>query len=579
MVCHPPNGLKSMYIYDQYDQKIIDERVNQFRDQTQRYLAGELDEEKYRSLRLMNGLYVQTHAPMLRVAVPYGLISSKQMHMLAHIANKYDKGYGHFTTRQNIQYNWPKLETVPDILEELATVQMHAIQTSGNCIRNVSSDQFAGVATDEIEDPRPYCEIIRQWSTFHPEFAYLPRKFKFAVTGSLKDRAATQVHDIGLHIVRNVDGEIGFEVLVGGGLGRTPILGKVTKEFLPKKHLLSYVEAILRVYNQMGRRDNMYKARIKILVQSLGIEKFRDLVETEWKAILETSSVNLELDQKEIDRVKAFFQPKEYDTSSVDDTSFQKHLDENRSFHTWIKHNTKDHKQNGYRIVMVSLKGPNIPPGDITADQMTLVANLSEQYSFGEIRSTHDQNLVLADVNQVDLFDVWQQLKNSGLATANIGTLTDMICCPGLDFCALANARSITVADQINQLFDDMDYLYDLGELKVKVSGCMNACGHHHVGHIGLLGVDKKGEEWYQITLGGSAEEDASLGQVIGRSVPINDVADSISKILTVYVEKRYENERFLDTFRRIGKQPFKDYLYAIEKPLNPTEDAIHADS
>ena len=579
MACHPLNGLKSMYIYDQNDQKIIDERVNQFRDQTQRYFAGELDEEKYRSLRLMNGLYVQTHAPMLRVAVPYGLISSKQMHMLAHISNKYDKGYGHFTTRQNIQYNWPKLETVPDILEELATVQMHAIQTSGNCIRNVSSDQFAGVAADEIEDPRPYCEIIRQWSTFHPEFAYLPRKFKFAVTGSLKDRAATQVHDIGLHIVRNADGEVGFEVLVGGGLGRTPILGKVIKEFLPGKYLLSYVEAILRIYNQMGRRDNMYKARIKILVQSLGIEKFRELVETEWKAILETSSVDLELDQKEIDRVKAFFQPKNYNTSSADETNFQKHLDENPSFRTWIKHNTKDHKQNGYRIVIVSLKAPNNPPGDITADQMTLVANLSEQYSFGEIRSTHDQNLVLADVNLANLFDVWQQLKDQGLATANIGTLTDMICCPGLDFCSLANARSITVADQINQLFDNMDYLYDLGELNIKVSGCMNACGHHHVGHIGLLGVDKKGEEWYQITLGGSAEEDASLGQVIGRSVPINDVADSVSKILTVYVEKRYENERFLDTFRRIGKQPFKDYLYAIKAPLNSAEETIHADS
>jgi len=571
--------IQSMYIYDQHDQKIIDERVSQFRDQTQRYLAGELDEEKYRSLRLMNGLYVQTHAPMLRVAVPYGLISSKQMHMLAHIANKYDRGYGHFTTRQNIQYNWPKLETVPDILEELATVQMHAIQTSGNCIRNVSSDQFAGIAADEIEDPRPYCEIIRQWSTFHPEFAYLPRKFKFAVTGSAKDRAASQVHDIGLHIVQNADGEIGFEVLVGGGLGRTPILGKVIKKFLPEKHLLSYIEAILRIYNQMGRRDNMYKARIKILVGSLGINKFRDLVEAEWKEIIDTSSVNTTLDKKEIDRVKAFFQPKKYNTSLFGETNFQKQQKENPSFRTWIKHNTKNHKQSGYHIVMVSLKGPNNPPGDITADQMSVVANLAEQYSFGEIRSTHDQNLVLGDVHQNNIFEVWQQLKTNGLATANIGTLTDMICCPGLDFCALANARSISVADQINQLFDDMDYLYDLGELQIKISGCMNACGHHHVGHIGLLGVDKKGEEWYQITLGGSAEEDASLGKVIGRSVPINSVADAVNKILTVYVERRNENERFLDTYRRIGMQPFKNYLYPVKVPKVLYEEAIYANS
>ncbi|HFE37454.1 MAG TPA: nitrite/sulfite reductase, partial [Gammaproteobacteria bacterium] len=523
-----------------------------------------------RSLRLMNGLYVQTHAPMLRIAVPYGLMSAKQMHMLAHIANKYDKGYGHFTTRQNIQFNWPKLETVPDILAELATVQMHAIQTSGNCIRNVSADHLAGVAEDEIEDPRPYCEIIRQWSTFHPEFAYLPRKFKFAITGSANDRAATQVHDIGLHLIRNTDGEIGFEVLVGGGLGRTPVLGKVIKPFLPKKHLLSYIEAILRVYNQMGRRDNMYKARIKILVQALGIEKFRALVETEWQAIRETSRVDMTLDQKEIDRVTAFFQPHNYQASAAADDRFQQHLNKNASFKTWVKYNTKKHKQPGYRVVFVSLKDPKIPPGDITAAQMTLIANLSVQYSFGEIRSTHDQNLILADVKQADLFDLWQQLRANNLATPNIGMLTDMICCPGLDFCALANARSITVADQINQRFDDMDYLYDLGELKLKISGCMNACGHHHVGHIGLLGVDKKGEEWYQITLGGSAEEDASIGQVIGRSVPIDDVADAVSTILSVYVENRLPGESFLATYRRIGKQPFKACLY-------PTKTAQHS--
>jgi len=568
-----------MYLYDQNDQKIIDERVKQFRDQTQRYLAGELDEEKYRSLRLMNGLYVQTHAPMLRVAIPYGLLSSTQLRMLGHIATKYDKGYGHVSTRQNMQYNWPALETVPDILENLASVQMHAIQTSGNCIRNVSSDQYAGVAADEIEDPRPYCEIIRQWSTFHPEFAYLPRKFKIAVIGSAKDRAASQTHDVGLHLVQNAEGEIGFKVFVGGGLGRTPILGKVVNEFLPKKHLISYLDAILRVYNQKGRRDNMYKARIKILVQSLGVDKFRELVEKEWKAILETSSVNMELDQKEIDRVKAHFNPKNYDGAESNSAAYQKQLDENPSFRTWIKHNTKDHKHDGYRIVVVSLKDPNNPPGDVTDKQMTLVADVAEQYSFGEIRTTHDQNFVLADVREDSLFEVWQKLKEGDLATANIGTLTDMICCPGLDFCALANARSISVADQLNQMFDDMDYLYDLGELKLKISGCMNACGHHHVGHIGLLGVDKKGAEWYQITLGGSAEEDASIGEVVGRSVPIDEVADSVKKLLTVFVEKRIDGERFLETYRRIGKQPFKDYLYAVEKPLSSAGDSIHADS
>ncbi len=568
-----------MYIYDQYDQKIVDERVEQYRDQTQRYLAGELDEEKFRSLRLMNGLYVQTHAPMLRVAIPYGLFSAEQMRMLAHIADKYDKGYGHFTTRQNIQYNWPKLETVPDILADLASVQMHGIQTSGNCIRNVSADHLAGVAADEIEDPRPYCEIIRQWSTFHPEFAYLPRKFKFAVTGSAKDRAASQVHDIGLHLVHSADGEVGFEVLVGGGLGRTPVIGKVIKEFLPKKYLLSYVEAILRVYNQMGRRDNMYKARIKILVQSLGIEKFRELVEQEWTASMATASVSLELDQKEIDRVKAFFQPHNYDLLAIDDKSFEKYQAENAAFRTWVKYNTKAHKQAGYRIVFASLKGLGNPPGDITTAQMQAIADLAEQFSFSEIRSTHDQNLVLADVKQADLFAVWQGLNSHEMARANIGTLTDMICCPGLDFCSLANARSITVADQINQLFDDMDYMYDLGELKIKISGCMNACGHHHVGHIGLLGVDKKGEEWYQITLGGSAEEDASLGDVVGRSVPIDDVAGAVQKILSVYVEKRQDGERFLETYRRLGKQPFKDYLYAVKKPNQSTGDDIHADS
>ena len=556
-----------MYIYDEYDQKIVDERVNQFRDQTQRYLAGKIEEDEYRSLRLMNGLYVQTHAPMLRVAIPYGLISSDQLRMLSRIAEKYDKGYGHFTTRQNIQFNWPALESVPDILEELAAVQMHAMQTSGNCMRNVTADHLAGVTIDEIEDPRPYCEIIRQWSTLHPEFAYLPRKFKFAVSGANKDRAATQVHDVGLHLVRNSEGEVGFEVLVGGGLGRTPVIGKMIRQFLPKKELLSYLEAILRVYNRMGRRDNMYKARIKILVNTLGIVEFKRRVEAEWREIL-NGPVSLSLDSREIERVKNFFAAPTYEKESIDDGIFSVHMSENPSFRTWVKHNTKEHKVFGYRSAFVSLKGPTKPPGDITSEQMTAVANLADKYSFGEIRSTHDQNLVLADVNQPDLYAVWQGLKEQGLATANIGTLTDMICCPGLDFCALANAKSISVAKQINERFDNLDYLYDLGDLEVKLSGCMNACGHHHIGHIGLLGVDKKGEEWYQISLGGSSTNDASLGQVLGRSVPIIEVADALEKIIEVYVEQRRYGERFLDTYRRIGITLFKDRLYGETKKM-----------
>ena len=551
-----------MYIYDQYDQNIIDQRVTQFRDQTQRYLAGKIGEDEYRILRLQNGVYVQIHAPMLRIAIPYGLLSAKQLRMLAHVARTYDKDYGHFTTRQNIQFNWPTLESVPDILAELATVQMHAIQTSGNCMRNITADHLAGITVDEVEDPRPYCEIIRQWSSLHPEFAYLPRKFKFAVSGAEHDRAATQIHDVGIQLVRNATGEVGFKILVGGGLGRTPILAQELNEFLPKKHLLSYLEAVLRVYNLEGRRDNMYKARIKILVQSLGIEKFRDMVNAEWHAILETAPVDLTLDNAEIERVKAFFNNKQYraDAANFD---LKAEIKGNPDFARWVRHNTIEHKQAGYRAVFISLKAPNIAPGDITAEQMECVATLAERYSQGELRSTHDQNLLLADVEQANLLAVWQALDAQNLATANIGSLTDMICCPGLDFCSLANAQSISVAKQINERFQKMDYLYDLGELRLKLSGCMNACGHHHVGHIGLLGVDKKGEQWYQITLGGSAENDASIGQVIGRSVPIDQVADALEKILAVYVEQRFENEIFLETYRRIGKQAFKDKLYA----------------
>jgi len=551
-----------MYIYDQYDQNVIDQRVTQFRDQTQRYLAGDIGEEEYKILRLQNGVYVQIHAPMLRIAVPYGLLSAKQLRMLAHIARTYDKGYGHFTTRQNLQFNWPTLESVPDILAELATVQMHAIQTSGNCMRNITADHLAGVTADEIEDPRPYCEIIRQWSSLHPEFAYLPRKFKFAVSGAKHDRAATQIHDVGIQLVRNEKDEVGFKVLVGGGLGRTPILAQELKEFLPKKHLLSYLEAILRVYNMEGRRDNMYKARIKILVQSLGIEKFREMVNAEWHSILETAPVDLTLDEAEIERVKAFFNNKQYD-ANASHFNLQSEIKGNPSFARWVRHNTVMHKQAGYRAVFISLKAPNIAPGDITAEQMECVAELAERYSQSELRSTHDQNLLLADVEEANLLNVWQALDAQNLATANIGSLTDMICCPGLDFCSLANAQSISVAKQINERFQKIDYIYDLGELRLKLSGCMNACGHHHVGHIGLLGVDKKGEQWYQITLGGSAENDASIGQVIGRSVPIEQVADALEKILAVYVAQRYEGEIFLETYRRIGKQAFKDKLYA----------------
>ncbi len=551
-----------MYIYDQYDQKIIDERVEQFRDQTKRYLAGQIGEDEYRILRLQNGVYIQIHAPMLRVAIPYGLLSSKQLRMLAHVARKYDKGYGHFTTRQNIQYNWPTLESVPDILEDLATVQMHAIQTSGNCMRNVTSDHLAGVSPDEIEDPRPYCELIRQWSTLHPEFAYLPRKFKFAVSGAKRDRAATQVHDVGIELVKNESGEVGFKILVGGGLGRTPILAKVINEFLPKQHLLSYLEAILRVYNLEGRRDNMYKARIKILVEALGIEAFREKVEAEWQAILETAPIDLTLDEKEIERVKAFFDNKRYEAEAAD-FDLEAEMAKDANFKKWVTYNTTEHKQVGYRAVFVSLKKPGVPPGDITAEQMELVANLADKYSQGELRSTHNQNLLLADIKQSDLYSVWQSLDEQALATPNIGTLTDMICCPGLDFCNLANAQSLSVAKQVGAKFTEMDYLYDLGELSLNLSGCINACGHHHVGNIGLLGVDKKGEQWYQITLGGSAENDATIGQVIGKSVPIDEVADSLEKILTVYVDERFEGEPFVETYRRIGKDKFKDKLYA----------------
>ena len=551
-----------MYQYDQYDQKLVDERVAQFRGQVQRYLAGELSDDEFRPLRLMNGLYLQRHAPMLRVAIPYGLLASRQLRTLAHIARRYDRGYGHFSTRQNIQYNWPKLEETPDILAELAQVEMHAIQTSGNCIRNVTADHLAGVAKDELEDPRLYCEIIRQWSTFHPEFSYLPRKFKIAVTGAAHDRAAAQVHDIGLNLRRDPQGELGFRVLVGGGLGRTPIIGQVIREFLPQRDLLSYLEAILRVYNQHGRRDNIYKARIKILVKALGTAAFREQVEAEWAQIRDSGLV---LTDAEIERVRRYFAPPAYETDAAADASFEQWRQNDPAFAAWARHNIADHKVAGYRNVFVALKTPGVAPGDITAAQMDALADLADRYSFGQIRATHQQNLLLADVRQADLYPLWHALQTQQLAAPVIGTLADMICCPGLEFCSLANASSISIAHQINQKFDQLDYLYDLGEIRLNLSGCMNACGHHHVGHIGILGVDKKGEEWYQISLGGSSENDVRLGDILGPSVPKVEVANTLERILLVYVEQREADERFLDTFRRIGLEPFRARAYAGE--------------
>jgi sulfite reductase (NADPH) hemoprotein beta-component len=544
-----------MYRYDVIDQALVDERVAQFRDQTRRFLAGALSEDEFKPLRLRNGLYIQRFAPMLRIAIPYGLLSARQMRTLADIARRYDRGFGHFTTRQNLQFNWPRLEDVPDILAELAQVQMHAMQTSGNCVRNITADHLAGVTPDEIDDPRPYCEIVRQWSTLHPEFSYLPRKFKIAVTGTPADRAASQVHDIGLHLKRNAVGELGFEVLVGGGLGRTPIIGHVIREFLPREDLLSYLDVILRIYNELGRRDNLNKARIKILVKSLGPAEFARRVEEEWAQVRKHG---LALDVREIERMRAFFTPPAYEPLENHDAT----VGREPAFKAWHRYNTRAHKVSGYRVVFLSLKAHGEAPGDLTAAQMDGVADLAERYSFGLLRASHDQNLLLADVRQLDLYELWHALVALGLATPNIGTLTDMICCPGLDFCSLANATSIPVAKQIQRHFSDLDYLYDLGEIQIKMSGCMNACGHHHVGHIGILGVDKHGEEWYQITIGGSASDDASLGEVIGPSVPQSAVADTIQKLVDVYVEQRREEERFIDTVRRIGVEPFQDRVY-----------------
>ncbi len=550
-----------MYVYDEHDRQILAERVAQFRDQTNRALAGELEEDEFLPLRLQNGLYVQRLAPMLRICVPYGMLRSAQLRRLARITRDYDKGYAHFTTRQNVQLNWPDLEDVPDILEELSEVEMHANQTSGNCIRNTTTDQFAGVQDDEIADPRPYCEIIRQWSTYHPEFAFLPRKFKVAVNASEHtDRAAIQVHDIGLQMVRNDQGELGFRVHVGGGLGRTPMVGPVIREFLPELDLLTYLEAILRVYNRYGRRDNKYKARIKILVKALTPEGFAERVEQEWE---HNRNSPTRLTREAIERMQTYFTEPEYQQLDNATDQLAQQRFEHRDFDQWLTHNVTTHKKSGYAIVTLTVKETGTPPGDVTDRQLEQIADLADQYSFGEARVTHQQNVVLADVRQDQLFELWQTLKPIGFATPNLDTLTDIICCPGGDYCALANAKSIPVAESIQRRFDDLDYLYDLGPIDLNISGCMNACGHHHVGHIGVLGVDKKGEEFYQISLGGSSQNDASIGKILGPSFAREDMPEVISKLIGVYVEKRTEEEEFLDTYRRIGIQPFKEKVYA----------------
>jgi sulfite reductase (NADPH) hemoprotein beta-component len=551
-----------MYRYDEFDSAIVQNRVEQFREQVNRRLSGELTEDQFKPLRLMNGVYLQLHAYMLRVAIPYGTLSANQLRTLADVARRYDKGYGHFTTRQNIQFNWPALKDIPDLLAELATVEMHAIQTSGNCIRNVTADQYAGVAAGEVEDPRVYAEIIRQWSTLHPEFSFLPRKFKVAVTGCREDRAAVAVHDVGLRMTRNEAGEPGFEVLVGGGQGRTPVIAKTIRNFLPKRHLLSYLEAVLRVYNQLGRRDNAFKARIKILVNSVGAEEFARRVEDEWQAMPDQE---LDLPDGELERIQAYFAPPAYEDLPDDPPAYAAWRRHDPDFARWVQANVARHKQPGYAIVNVSLKPAGGAPGDATAAEMEAVAELADRFALGEIRVTHEQNLTLPDVRQEDLYELWQELKHHGLATANVGLISDIIACPGLDYCSLANARSIPVAQRIQERFADLDRQHDIGELKVKISGCINACGHHHVGHIGILGVDKKGEEFYQLTIGGSADENASLGEIVGKGFAYDEVVDAVETLVDAYLENRQAGEAFLETYRRVGAEPFREKLYAAD--------------
>lgn len=552
-----------MYKYDKIDQQNVNERVAQYRDQTRRYLAGEITEDEFRPIRLQNGLYIQRHAPMLRIAVPYGMLSSKQLRKLADIAKKYDKNYGHFSTRQNMQLNWPKLEDVPDILAELATVEMHAIQTSGNCIRNITTDQFAGVAPDEVIDPRTMAEIMRQWSTFHPEFALLPRKFKIAVSGTIEDRSVVQMHDIGMEFYKDNNDQLAIKVWVGGGLGRTPILGSVIREHLEWQHALSYCEAIVRTYNIHGRRDNSYKARIKILVKALGIDAFKEEVEKEWSHLKDGP---LTITQAEFDRVSKHFEPMPYEELEPHDAGYDTALATNPAFAAWVKRCTHPHKMSGYRAVTLSLKKHGQAPGDATSEQMHAVADLADAYSFGELRVSHEQNLILADVELADLYDVWEKARQHDLASPNIGLLTDIICCPGGDFCSLANAKSIPIAQAIQAKFDDLDYLHDIGDIELNISGCMNACGHHHVGHIGVLGVDKDNEEWYQVSIGGKQGNDASLGKVIGRAFAAEEMPEVIQRLVEVYIKERTAEERFIDTVRRIGMEPFKAHVYAEQE-------------
>ncbi len=556
-----------MYRYDAIDHRLVQERVDEFRDQTRRYLAGQLSDDEFRQLRLRNGLYVQRHAPMLRVAIPYGLLSGAQLRMLAHIARVHDRSYGHLSTRQNIQFNWIKLEEAPDILHKLATVEMHAIQTSGNCVRNITSDEFAGVAPDEIVDPRALAEILRQWSTFHPEFNFLPRKFKIAISGAREDRAAVAFHDIGLHVIRGAAGEIGLRVLVGGGMGRTPVVGAVLRGWLPWDQLLAYVEAILRVYNRHGRRDNLYKARIKILVKALGIEEFARQVEAEF---VHSQGGTATITAAELDRVAAHFAPPPY--ASLPDlpaaeAALAAQAAAEPAFGRWLARNTKPHRAPGYRIVVLSAKPTGVAPGDVSADQLDTLADWATRYGFDEVRVAHEQNLVLPDVRIDQLRELWREARVAGLATANIGLLTDIIACPGGDFCALDNAKSIPIAQAIQERFDDLDYLHDIGELNLNISGCMNSCGHHHVGHIGILGVDKDGAEWYQVSLGGADGSDAgrgrvAVGRIIGPSFAAAQMPDVIAALIAVYVEQREDGERFIDTVARVGLDPFKRKVY-----------------
>ncbi len=563
-----------MYRYDSIDQQIINERVAQYRGQIERNLAGTLSDDELRPLRLQNGLYIQRHGPMLRIAIPYGQLASTQLRKLAEISRRYDRSVGHFTTRQNMQLNWPKFEETPEILGELASVEMHAVQTSGNCIRNITTDQFAGIAPDELTDPRPYCEVLRQWSTFHPEFAFLPRKFKIGVNAASEDRAVIRAHDVGLEIIRDASGEIGVRVFAGGGLGRTPVIGKVVRDFLPRRHLLSYLDALLRVYNRYGRRDNLYKARIKILVNALGVEEFARQVEEEWSHLKDGPTT---LTDEEFERIASHFAPPDYATLPADDLVHSAHLKGDKAFASWVKRSVHAHKVPGYAAVTLSLKAAGVAPGDITDVQMEAVADLADRFSFGELRVTHEQNVVLCDVRKSDLYDVWKIARSHALATPNIGLLTDMICCPGGDLCALANARSVPIALAVQEKFDDLDYLYDIGEVSLNISGCMNSCGHHHVANIGILGVDKNSEEWYQITVGGQQGNSTTIGKVIGPSFYAEEVPQVIQALINVYVEQRTASERFIDTFLRIGVEPFKLRAYAGRDKRKPANKAANS--